>query len=53
MWAENERPVFGDLLGVLIANGTDLLFRVAELETLNSTTPLTHLRSTNLAKPNQ
>ena len=34
MWAENERPVFGDLLGVLIANGTDLLFRVAELETL-------------------
>ena len=53
VWAENERPVFGDLLGVWIANGTDLLFRVAELETLNSTTPLTHLRSTNLAKPNQ
>lgn len=34
VWAENERPVFGDLLGVQIANGTDLLFRVAELETL-------------------
>ena len=32
VWAENERPVFGDLLGVQIANGTDLLFRVAELE---------------------
>ena len=34
LWAENEKPVFGDLLGVWIANGTDVLFRVAELETL-------------------
>jgi len=32
--AENEKPVFGDLLGIWIANDTDVLFRVAELETL-------------------
>lgn len=32
--AENEKPVFGDLLGIWIANDTDVLFRVAELEKL-------------------
>lgn len=29
--AENEKPVFGDLL---VVNGTDVIFRVAELETV-------------------
>lgn len=32
--AENEKPVFGDLLGIWIVNGTDVIFRVAELETV-------------------
>lgn len=32
--AENEKPVFGDLLGIWIANGVDVIFRVAELETV-------------------
>lgn len=31
--AENEKSVFGDLLGIWIANYSDLLFRVSELET--------------------
>ena len=32
--AENEKPVFGDLLGIWIANGVDVIFRVTELETV-------------------
>lgn len=32
--SENENPVFGDLLGIWVANDTDVLFRVAELETI-------------------
>ena len=32
--AENEKPVFSDLLGIWIVNGTDVIFRVAELETV-------------------
>ena len=32
--AENEKPVFGDLPGIWIVNGTDVIFRVAELETV-------------------
>ena len=40
--AENENPVFGDLLGIWIVNGTDVIFRVMLL---------THMKLTNLDRP--